>query len=337
MSMDASTLIGKSLLGMQAWHNTPNDGSGQGWGHWFRPGLPATAENAAFDVYPDVSEFPDDELEATEMLLPNGKPARLFSSYRYATMLRYFEQMRSYGIDGASLGRFISGTSDGVTRARLDTILGNMFRAAAATDRVAFVWYDSTGVGPSNGLIQADLEHLTAQGVFASPNYLHHRGKPLIGIYGPGDTALDGDQSEWQQVVTFAKSRWTLLLGGPRLWRADPVLLQADVIAPWAVMAFRDLAGVEAYRRLYLEPDLAFATAHGIDFLPIVWPGFSSANLGQNPADLNIVPRLGGEFYWKQVHAAVSAGVRCLFTAMWDDDEGTAIWKSAATQAEVPQ
>ena len=63
-----------------------------------------------------------------------------------------------------------------------------------------------------------------------------------------------------------------------------------------------------------------------IDFLPVVYPGFSWHNLHGGPLD--DIPRLKGQFLWSQVAAAKRAGAQMLYVAMFDEvDEGTAIFK----------
>jgi hypothetical protein len=64
-----------------------------------------------------------------------------------------------------------------------------------------------------------------------------------------------------------------------------------------------------------------------MDFLPVVFPGFSWHNL--KPQDpLNKIPRLKGQFLWSQFAAAKQAGAAMIYVAMFDEvDEGTAIFK----------
>ena len=56
---DPSTLDKKVLLGYQGWFACPADGAGR-WVHWSR-GAP-TIDNLTIDLYPDLSEFDQDEL-----------------------------------------------------------------------------------------------------------------------------------------------------------------------------------------------------------------------------------------------------------------------------------
>jgi hypothetical protein len=345
---DASTLIGKHLMGYQGWFGAPGDGHNGGWSHWF--GGNPTPEDATFDLWPDTRELFDSELWSTTMTLKNGQPARLFSSHHERTVRRHFDWMADAGIDGVSLGRFSAGTSHGGILAQLDHIVANVRVAAEGAGRVFFIWYDVTGNDPSTLVsdLQKDWMRLVDQHqVTASPSYLRHHGKPLLGVWGVGAGDRPGTPAEWLSLIDFFKNhpdpkyRSTVLVGGAADWRDNPtwapVFEQADVVSPWAVGAFGDDAGADGYKTSILEPDLAVTKSRGQDYLPIVFPGFSWHNLQNGQSPLNAVPRRGGRFYWRQVHNAVSAGVDNLFTAMFDEvDEGTAMLKAVSTQGELP-
>ena len=82
--------------------------------------------------------------------------------------------------------------------------------------------------------------------------------------------------------------------------------------------------------------DLVEARRLGIGYMPVVFPGFSWHNM--NPAaPSNPIPRRGGRFYWRQVGRALQAGSTMLYGAMFDEvDEGTAMFKIAATAQTAP-
>jgi len=64
--------------------------------------------------------------------------------------------------------------------------------------------------------------------------------------------------------------------------------------------------------------------------VPLVFPGFSWGNLQKNPEIYHSIPRLKGDFIWKQMSNAINAGAMSLYVAMFDEiDEGTAIFKCA--------
>jgi hypothetical protein len=66
-----------------------------------------------------------------------------------------------------------------------------------------------------------------------------------------------------------------------------------------------------------------------------VYPGTAFHNDSGTP--FNLIPRRGGNLYWRQVYNAVSIGVPMIYNAMFDEvDEDTAMYKIAATQADEP-
>ena len=67
-------------------------------------------------------------------------------------------------------------------------------------------------------------------------------------------------------------------------------------------------------------------------YLPVIYPGFSWDNLQQQPPGTSLIPRLGGDFFWKQFYAARNLGLDMAYVAMFDEvDEGTAILKVSNT------
>jgi len=63
-----------------------------------------------------------------------------------------------------------------------------------------------------------------------------------------------------------------------------------------------------------------------VDFLPVVFPGFSWHNMYGAASDE--IPRLKGGFLWSQFVAAKRSGAKMIYVAMFDEvDEGTAIFK----------
>ena len=105
----------------------------------------------------------------------------------------------------------------------------------------------------------------------------------------------------------------TLIGGVPTGWRTltgdarpepawSSVYLDFPVIHPWLVGRFSDLSGVDAELTEVILPDVALAAAHGIDYLPCLWPGFSWSNIHEGSTPLNQIPRMSGQFLWRQLH-----------------------------------
>ncbi len=356
--VDASTLSGKHVFGYQGWFACPSDGSEPDrWVHWFN-GSPADPAHATFDLWPDVSELDADELFPTAMTLPGGAPASLYSAFTEKTVLRHFQWMKAAGVDGVLLQRFLNELADPAFKALRDQVLRNVMAGAAQHGRVFAVMYDISGAnaGTLNESLVADWKYLvdTLQ-VTASDRYLQHRGKPLLAIWGLGFSDRPATATQAQALVDELQSgapaqyQVTVLGGVPTHWRTlmpdsdtqtDPawadVYRSFDVVSPWSVGRFVDEDGSDTFRSEHFEPDLAELEPLGIDYLPVVWPGFSWLNLNDGP--LNQVPRLGGAFYWRQVYNALDSGATMLYGAMFDEvDEGSAFFKIAPSSASVPE
>jgi hypothetical protein len=348
--VDASTMEHKLLMGYQGWFACPGDGSpADRWVHWFRDNRPVAA-NATVDLWPDVSELGPDELFATEMTLPNGAPAKVYSAYTPKTVLRHFQWMQQYDLDGVLLQRFICELSEPRSFSMRNQAASDVQAGAEKYGRVFAIMYDITGASAATlvGTLTNDwnfpvrTRHLTD-----SPRYLRHRGRPVVAIWGFGFADRPGTPDQAQAAINFFKSAGCTVLGGvPSDWRTlrsdaatnaawAAVYHSFDVISPWSVGRYRDAGGVDRYSRYVIARDLAGAKTNGCDYMPVIWPGFSWHNLKGNP--LNQVPRRGGEFYWRQACAAVTNGCAMLYGAMLDEvDEGTAMFKLAPTAAQLP-
>ena len=228
----------------------------------------------------------------------------------------------------------------------------NVRVGAEAYGRVFAIMYDVSGE-PTNVLINAitndwismvNTLHLTN-----STRYLHHKGKPVVALWGFGFN--DGNHlsspQQAQTVINWFRSQGVTVMGGvPTYWRTlsgdsytnaawTPVYLSFDVISPWAVGRFGNNAGADNYTATITVPDLAECTTNGIDYMPVVFPGFSWHN--ENGGVLNQIPRNGGSFYWRQVYDDIHAGCTMIYGAMFDEvNEGTAIYKLAPTAAQLP-
>jgi hypothetical protein len=96
------------------------------------------------------------------------------------------------------------------------------------------------------------------------------------------------------------------------------------VISPWSVGRYGNTFEVDNFRVNQIVPDLADCTSRGIDYLPVIFPGFSWTNLNNGP--FNQIPRNGGNFYWRQAYNALRSGCTMVYGAMFDEvDEGTAM------------
>ena len=348
--VDPTTLNHKLLMGYQGWFACPGDGSKvNGWVHWFRKNNPV-ADNATVDFWPDVSEFEPDELFATGMTLPDGSAAKVYSAFTQKTVMRHFRWMQENHLDGVFLQRFVTELADPRFFALRNQVTRNVQAGAEKYGRVFAIMFDISGE-PTNRLVAAltnDWQFLVRDlRVTESPRYLHHRGKPVVAIWGFGFAGRNDSPQQALEVINLFKAAGCTVMGGvPSYWRtlnrdarADVVWAKVfrsfDVISPWSVGRYGDEPGADEYARSVTAPDLAEAKASGCDYMPVIFPGFSWHNL--NGGKLNQIPRKAGKFYWHQVFNSVNAGCTMLYGAMFDEmDEGTAMLKLAPTSKQLP-
>ena len=339
--VDTATLIGKTMCGYQGWFNCEGDGAERGWTHWTKSRGPLAPGNAKVDLWPDVSDFPPEERFATGFRHADGRVAEVFSSFKQATVLRHFAWMRDYGIDGAFVQRFAADLRDPRVLRHGNTVLASCREGANRAGRTYALMYDLSGLGAGRiGEVIDDWRALRERmQLTGDPAYLRHRGKPVVAVWGIGfsDTRAY-TLAECRQLVEFLKKDGcTVMLGVPTHWRElkadaapDPalhdVLRLADIVSPWTVGRYGDLAGVKRHGEKFLAPDIAWCREQGLDYLPVAFPGFSWHNMKGAPLDK--IPRQQGRFLWAQFAAAKRAGAQMLYVAMFDEvDEGTAIFK----------
>lgn len=355
--VDATTADRKLLFGYQGWFGCPDDGSPLGaWEHWFRRGGPANAATLRVDMWPDVSELAPDERCQTPLTLPGGRKAEVYSAFNPRTVDRHFRWMQEYDLAGVFLQRFTVRLDNAAVLGFRDAVARNVRSAAEARGRVFAIMYDISG-HPRESLtaaVKRDWVYMVdTLRVTESPRYLHHRSRPLLAIWGLGFLDRSPTPDQAVELIDFFKNnpdrryRVTLLGGVPARWRtlsrdsqADPkwahVYRSFDIVSPWTVGRFRDPHGIDGFYTKEVAQDLAETRRLGIEYMPVIFPGFSWHNL--NPtAPFNPIPRRGGRFYWRQVERALRAGNTMLYGAMFDEvDEGTAMFKVAASPRDAP-
>jgi hypothetical protein len=349
--VDASTMNHKLLMGYQGWFSTPGDGSAQNsWVHWFGHNTP-TADNAHFDFWPDTSELDPDELFSTGMTYADGSPAKLYSAHKQKTVLRHFRWMQENQLDGVFFQRFLSDLTGANISALRNQVAVNVRVGAETYGRVFAIMYDISGYSTNtlvSKLTNDWLYLVNTQKVTNSPAYLHHRGRPVVAIWGFGFNGRSDTPQQAQQAIDWFKAAGCTVMGGlPTHWRTltgdaqtntawRNVFRSFDVISPWSVGRYGTLAEADSFRVNQIVPDLADCRSQGIDYLPVIFPGFSWANLQGNGL-YNQIPRSGGTFYWRQAYNAVRSGCTMVYGAMFDEvDEGTAMYKLAPTAAQLP-
>lgn len=338
--IDATTLRQKVLCGYQGWFRCAGDPAREGWKHWSRDAARITPATLTVEMWPDLSEHGDDEKYAAPGFnYPDGKQAHLFSSAHPRTVERHFQWMEQYGIDGVFLQRFLVSIGDPSS----DRVLGHVRTAAANTGRVYAVCYDLTDA-PKDKLydvLVADWKRLVDElKVTQDEAYLHHAGKPVLFIWGFYSDRFSPALAN--RIIDFFKADKnygvTLVGGCQWRWRTEKdaewakVFRRFDVISPWNVGNTTMIDGRKHAATGHWKDDLAEAKQAGMAYLPVIYPGFGWTNLKGKDAAAANVPRLGGEFYWRQFAAAADLGIDMAYVAMFDEvDEATAIFKVSNT------
>jgi len=347
-----TTMTGKNMSGYQGWFGAPGDMPGSNWIHFGD-----TPGKVGFDMWPDMSELDADERHDTKFTLKDGSNAQLFSSYNEKTVIRHFKWMRDYGLDGVFLQRFASQTTPGDPRRdRVDKILSNVRKGAAQYGRVYGMMYDVSGV--RNGDMQRiidDWKHLVdTTKLTKDDRYIRHNGKPVVVIWGLGFSGRRDDLlDDGLKFVNFLKNDPiyggnTVMIGVPSQWRTtdsekvpwakmEKLLAATDIIQPWMVGGPPTPEQVVTKYADVVKKDIEWCNAHGKEYMPVVFPGFTWYNLRKGTTPSNQIPRLGGRFLWTQYVEAKKQGATMVYTAMFDEvDEGTAIFK-VTNDAPPPQ
>jgi hypothetical protein len=266
--------------------------------------------------------------------------------------------MKEYGLDGVLVQRFVGEIRR--KRADGDVVLKNIMAAARESGRTFAIEYDISGGNAEtfSQTLKDDWAYLVDElKVTSHPNYQRHNGKPVLSVWGmglndgrghpPTDPQVAKELIEWFKSKAPASQRVTYMGGSPARWgtltadaRPDPawagVYASMDVVQPWNVGRYRTPEAVDRWKEDVLIPDVKLTEANHQIYMPVVFPGFSWSNLKKNAAK-NQIPRLRGEFLWRQAYNAKMAGVKVLKIAMFDEvDEGTAILKVASSRKEAP-
>jgi len=129
-----------------------------------------------------------------------------------------------------------------------------------------------------------------------------------------------------------------VLLGVPTGWRTlsrdattdtqlHDIIKSADIVHPWTPGRYYDLASADLHKNTIIE-DKKWCDENELLYMPVVFPGFSWSNQKRDPKLFNQIPRLNGDFLWRQFYNTISSDVKTIYVAMFDEmDEGTCIFK----------
>ena len=345
--VDTSTVLGKVMCGYQGWFRCPGDGSGQGWVHWGRRGE-FNPDMCTVDYWPDTRELTDEEKYPTQFRHADGSTAYVYSAMNKKTVSRHFKWMKEAGIHGVFLQRFINGTEPPIKLYGYTKVLENVREGANTYGRSWAIMYDMSGARNAERatrLFKADWKRLIDHMKLGKdPNdhaYQHHNGKPLVAIWGLFENR-EGMPEFYNEIIDFVKNDpvyggFSVMIGCENYWREGTgekyeilreAMKKADIISPWTVGRYKSPESAETFIKKMHGPDMAWCNEHNIDFMPVVFPGFSWHNLHEKQRPLDQIPRLQGYFFWRQVYENLQQGAKMFYVAMFDEvDEGTAIYK----------
>ena len=340
------------MAGYQGWFAAVGDDSGRGWYHYkgdcgFVPGC------SSIDMWPDMTEY--EKTYITPFKYSDNSGAYLYSPYDESSVDLHFKWMKDYGIDGVHMQRFVVEIhpSNPSGKRHFNKVLANALKAAKKYGRAISIMYDLSGSNAEKvAYVEQDWNEIVAQFKLydnvENPTYLRHKGKPMLSIWGVGfNDNRQYTTADVDKLVTVLKGttkKVSIMLGVPYYWRTlsidtqnNPALhtliKKADIIMPWAVGRYNSPS---SYNADNVYQDRLWSEKNGVDYVPLVFPGFSWGNLKKDITKYNSIPRLKGDFLWKQVAGAKLAGAKSLYVAMFDEiDEGTAIYK-VKRENEVP-
>ena len=339
------------MAGYQGWFAANGDKSERGWYHYngkcgFKPGC------STIDFWPDMREYT--VKYETPFSFADGSKAFLYSPYDAETIDLHFKWMKDYGIDGVHMQRFVGEIKkpDGSGKRHFNKVLEHALKASIKYGRAISIMYDLSGCSQNDIFyIEQDLAELKKLfNLFdnvKNPTFLRHNGKPLISIWGVGfNDNRKYSIADADKLITKLKGKnnsVSILLGVPYYWRTfgrdtqnnqalHTLIKKCDIIMPWAVGRYK----MENYNNAIVKEDVKWAKENHVDYVPLVYPGFSWGNLQNDSTIYNSIPRVKGDFMWKQIAGAKQAEAESLYVAMFDEiDEGTAIYK-VLNQKNVP-
>lgn len=138
--------------------------------------------------------------------------------------------------------------------------------------------YDLSGLleGEIEKVVMEDWKRLTERlDVTRDKACLHHRGKPVVAVWGVGFSDRRGyTLAECETLVEFLKRDGkyggnTVMLGVPAYWRSlsrdavndaglHRIIAKADIVSPWNVGRYRSQQEAEQYAESVVQGDIAW-------------------------------------------------------------------------------
>ncbi|KAL8816841.1 MAG: hypothetical protein Q9223_004222 [Gallowayella weberi] len=345
--VDASSLKGKFLYGYQGFFRRP----GQGNIHWTLSGSggttpgPSTPGDVQFDMFPAVEQYPQECLFPTNFILPSGAHASLFESNCTGVVDTHFRWMQENSIDGILVQRFYGQFND----ESFLQLLQQIRTAAEKYGRAFAVEYDLSGVSSASfdGVVSELLDDYTNHiaPLVSSPAYLHHQGRPVIELWGFGINKSQLNAADCASIfhaIRSANPNPYVVLGVQWDWAYDRtnhpdyfnVYTQGDVIQPWSVGAYSDVASYEQKYRDNFVPDKALADQLGLGYAPSILAGSSSRNRDQGTT---FGDRYNGTFYEAQLKHQLDMKPFFVFGSMFDEFPESTQVIATLTAWEIPR
>jgi hypothetical protein len=329
----ASTIQQRHMVGYQGWFQCGEDK--ENYIHWFEDGHPV------FDMWPELSDYDQNDLCETSYEFEDGSNAKLFSAQSPSVVYKHFEIMQANTIDGVFLQQFTVDI-DALPEERIK-VAENVRNAAETYGRTWAIMFDISG-SSNDELSEERWEEIYGmfeEHIQSSSAYLHEDGKPVIAIWGIAfdDEKHPATPEQGMLMIDFFKNRGFYILGGvPTDFTGNDAwhetLQQLDVISPWNVGAYHmdDMESLKSNA----QHDREVCDSWNVEYMPVIFPGFSWLNL--NGGELNEIPREGGKFYMELAKAIFEgANPSMMYTAMFDEvNEGTAIMPVVAKKENLP-
>jgi hypothetical protein len=323
-----------------------------GYQGWFiqRDGkMHADPAQVRIDMWPDMKEYKT--AYPTGLKYADGTVATFYSATDKSTIDLHFKWMKQYGIDGVFMQRFFNYARPGSRQHKVYAdMLSNALEAASRYNRAIAVEYDLSGLkasGEDCSMLIEDwkflVDSLKLTNQKGKKTYLYHNNKPLVAIWGLGfpDRPYNIREIGFEKFLNFLKNDpvyggCSILLGVPTYWRElgkdcikdsylHDLIRMCDIVLPWMV-GRTNFETYDSYRE-NIALDLVWCRQNKVDYVPVIWPGFSWHNLKKTTAS-NVTPRHGGAFFWNQLYHSINYGCEMIFVAMFDEvNEGTAIYK----------
>lgn len=340
VDQENENIYNKVMTGYQGWFGHQDDGYNFGERHWGK--IMEDPPRCSFDMWPDMSELDDDERYITNFKYPDGTPAYVFSSRNKKTVMRHFKWMREHDIHGVFKQRFgVRFVRNGEYYDSADDlqVLAHVREGANRYGRLFALMYDvSFDAETCDGMIQDWTNIYHKMRLTDSPNYMRHKGGPVVSFWGYADKNRPWDPVAAEKLFKFmtdpANGGCTIKVGLPdnawRHWsdeRMEILKKYVTIVSPWTVGRYRSPEQAADFFERNVHEDLEVCEMYGFDYYPVIFPGFSWTNL-KHGAPLNHIPRLGGRFFWSQAELVKQFGINMVYVAMFDEvDEATSIFK----------